>query len=75
MVPTSLVGGGKNSKGAKFEIDEKEHLVKKCPSGHQPVYSAFKKGSYRAHFNKKHCSNLSLTKKLSGSKTEEELHL
>ena len=56
MVPTSLVGGGKNSKGAKFEIDEKEHLVKKCPSGHQPVYSAFKKGSYRAHFDKKHCS-------------------
>ena len=60
MVPTSLVGGGKNSNGAKFEIDEKEHLVKKCSSGHQPITSAFKKGSYRAHFNKKHCSNCPL---------------
>ena len=29
MVPTNLVGGGKNSNGDKFEIDEKEHLVKK----------------------------------------------
>ncbi len=45
----------KNSNGDKFEIDEKEHLVKKYPSGHKPVYSAFKKGSYRAHFNQKHC--------------------
>ena len=62
MVPTNLIGGGKNSNGAKFEIDEKEHLVKKCPSGHQPITSAFKKGSYRAHFNKKHCSNCPLRK-------------
>jgi len=37
MVPTNLVGGGKNNNGDKFEIDEKEHLVKKCPSGHQPI--------------------------------------
>ena len=28
----------------------------------QPVSSAFKKGSYRAHFNKKHCSNCPLRK-------------
>lgn len=27
MVPTNLTGGGKNSNGDKFEIDEKEHLV------------------------------------------------
>jgi hypothetical protein len=62
VVPTNLVGGGKNSNGAKFEIDEKEHLVKKCPSGHQPITSSFKKGSYRAHFNQKHCSNCPLPK-------------
>ena len=29
MVPTSLVGGGKNSNGAKFEIDEKKTYSKK----------------------------------------------
>ena len=57
MIPTNLVGGGKNSNGAKFEIDEKEHTVKKCPSGHQPINSSFKKESYRAHFNQKHCSH------------------
>jgi hypothetical protein len=34
MVPINLVGGGKNSNSDKFKIDEKEHLVKKCPSGH-----------------------------------------
>ena len=55
MVPTNLVGGGKNSNCDKFEIDEKEHLVKKCPSGHKPINSKFKEGSYRAHFDKKHC--------------------
>jgi hypothetical protein len=55
MVPTNLIGGTKNSNGNKFEIDEKEHLVKKCPSGHQPINSTFKEGSYRAHFDKKHC--------------------
>jgi hypothetical protein len=57
MVPTNLIGGGKNSNCDKFEIDEKEHLVKKCPSGHKPINSKFKEGSYRAHFNKKHCNN------------------
>ena len=62
MVPTNLVGGGKNSNGDKFEIDEKEHLVKKCPSGHKPINSKFKEGFYRAHFNKKHCNNCPLRK-------------
>jgi hypothetical protein len=62
VVPTNLVGEGKNSNGDKFEIDEKEHIVKKCPSGHQPITSAFKKGSYRAHFNQKHCSHCPLRK-------------
>jgi len=62
MVPTNLVGGGKNSNGAKFEIDEKEHLVKKCPSGHQPINSSFCNNSYRAHFNQKHCSHCPLRK-------------
>ena len=62
VVPTNLVGGGKNSNSDKFEIDEKEHTVKKCPSGHQPINSSFKKGSYRAHFNQKHCSNCPLPK-------------
>jgi hypothetical protein len=56
IVPNNLVGGGKNSNCDKFEIDEKEHLVKKCPFGHKPI-STFKKGSYRAHFDKKYCSN------------------
>jgi hypothetical protein len=62
MVPTNLVGGGKNSNSAKFEIEEKEHLVKKCPSGHQPITSTFKEGSYRAHFDQKHCSHCPLRK-------------
>jgi len=62
MVPTNLVGGGKNNNCDKFEIEEKEHLVKKCPSGHKPINSKFKEGSYRAHFNKKHCSNCPLRK-------------
>jgi len=62
MVPTSLTGGGKNSNCGKFEIEEKEHLVKKCPSGHKPIDSTFKEGSYRAHFNKKHCSSCPLQK-------------
>ena len=61
MIPTNLVGGGKNSNCDKFEIEEKEHLVKKCPSGHKPVNSKFKEGSYRAHFDKKHCSTSPLT--------------
>ena len=30
MVPTNLTGGGKNSNSDKFEIDEKEPLVKNC---------------------------------------------
>jgi len=37
MVPTNLVGGGKNSNYDKFEIGEKEHLVRGCPSGHKPI--------------------------------------
>jgi len=55
MIPTNLIGGTKNSNCDKFEIEEKEHLVKKCPSGHKPIHSTFKEGSYRAHFDKKHC--------------------
>lgn len=62
MIPTNLIGGTKNSNCDKFEIDEKEHLVKKCPSGHKPINSKFKEGSYRAHFNKKHCSSCPLRK-------------
>ena len=72
MVPTNLVGEGKNSNSDKFEIDEKEHLVKKCPSGHKPIHSNFKEGSYRAHFDKKHCSNCPLCKDCPGHRTEEE---
>jgi hypothetical protein len=62
MIPTNLVGGGKNNNCDKFAIDEKEHLVKKCPSGHKPITSKFKEGSYRAHFDKKHCNNCPLRK-------------
>lgn len=57
MIPTNLTGGGKNNNCDKFEIEEKEHLVKRCPSGYNPISSKFKEGSYRAHFNKKHCNN------------------
>jgi hypothetical protein len=45
IVPTNLVGGGKNSNGDKFEIDEKEHLVKKYPSYHKPIPLSLKKDS------------------------------
>jgi len=62
MVPTNLTGGGKNNNCDKFEIDEKEHLVKKCPSGHKPITSKFKEGSYRAHLDKKHCNDCPLRK-------------
>ncbi len=62
MIPTNLIGGGKNNNCNKFEIDEKEHLVNKCPYGHKPINSKFKEGSYRAHFDKKHCSSCPLRK-------------
>ena len=62
MIPTNLIGGTKNSNCDKFAIDEKEHLVKKCPSGHKPITSKFKEGSYRAHFDKKHCNDCPLRK-------------
>jgi len=62
MIPTNLVGGGKNNNADKFEIEEKEHLVKKCPYGHKPINSKFKEGSYRAHFDKKHCNDCPLRK-------------
>jgi hypothetical protein len=62
MIPTNLIGGGKKNNCDKFEIEEKEHLVKKCPSGHKPISSKFKEGSYRAHFDKKHCSSCPLRK-------------
>jgi len=65
IVPTTLVGRSQKSENSsyeKFEIDEKEHLVKKCPSGHQPINSSFKEGSYRAHFNQKHCNHCPLHK-------------
>jgi len=57
MIPTNLIGGGKNNNGDKFEIEEKEHLVKKCPYSHKTINSKFIEGSYRAHFDKKHCSS------------------
>jgi len=57
MIPTNLVGGGKTNNCDKFEIDEKEHPVKKCPFGYKPIDSKFKEGSYRAYFDKKHCNN------------------
>ena len=41
MVPTNLIGRTKNSNGDKFEIDEKENLVKKCPSGYKPITNIF----------------------------------
>ena len=62
LIPTNLVGGTKNSNCDKFEIEEKEHLVKKCPYGYKPIDSKFKEGSYRAHFDKKHCNNCPLRK-------------
>lgn len=62
MVPTNLVGGGKDNNCDKFEIEEKEHLVKRCPSGYNPISSKFKEGSYRAHFDKKHCSSCTFRK-------------
>jgi hypothetical protein len=55
MIPTNLASGCKNNICNIFEIDEKEHLVKKCPYGPKPINSKFKEGSYRAHFEKKYC--------------------
>ncbi|MCK5766833.1 MAG: hypothetical protein KAH35_00450 [Candidatus Atribacteria bacterium] len=75
MIPTNLTGGGKTNNGDKFELDEKEHLVKKCPYGYKPVDSKFKEGSYRAHFDKNNCNSCPYPERLSGYKTEEELSL
>jgi len=60
MVPTNLVGRSKKSNCERFEINEKRHMVKRCPSGHKPITSTFKKGSYKAHFNKGQCNNCPL---------------
>ena len=38
-----------------FEICEKKQVVTKCPMGHKPVKSIFKKGVYTAHFAKETC--------------------
>ena len=51
MVSTNLTGRSKNTGCEKFEIDEKEHLLKKCPSGYKPMNSTFCNNSYRVHFN------------------------
>lgn len=42
MIPTNLVDKIKNSHCDKFEINEKKHIIKKCPSGHQPIINTFK---------------------------------
>lgn len=62
MIPTNLIGGGKNNNSDKFSIEEEEHLLKKCHSGYKPITSKFKEGSCRAHFDKKHCSSCPLRK-------------
>ena len=62
VVPANLVDGGKNSNVDKFEINKKEHLVKKCPSIHKPINNIFCNNSYRAHFNKKYYSHCPLRK-------------
>jgi len=62
MIPTNHAGLGKNNNCDKFEIDEKKHVLKRRPSGYKPITSTFKKGSYRAHFDKKHRSSCPLRK-------------
>ncbi len=73
MLPTNLVGGGKNSNATQFEIDEK--VVKKYPSGHQPITSVFKTGTYRAHFDEKHCGYSPLCKDCSVKKRRRVISL
>jgi len=74
MIPTNLVGGDKNNNSDKFEIDEKKHRVKKCPSGHKPITSKFKEGSYSAHFDKKHCPVIKQKKSYLFKVSEKTLH-
>lgn len=60
LIPTGLVGRSVNDEniGFKdFEIDEKEQVVTKCPMGHKPVKSTFKRGAYTAHFAKEICDS------------------
>ena len=60
LVPTGLVGRNVNEENIgfeNFEIDEEKQIVTKCPMGHKPVKSTFKKGIYTAHFTKKTCDN------------------
>ncbi|HHY08203.1 MAG TPA: DDE transposase [Corynebacteriales bacterium] len=60
LIPTGLVGRTVNEENAGFEnfgIDEKEQVVSKCPMGHKPVKSTFKKGKYTAHFAKETCDS------------------
>lgn len=60
LIPTGLVGRSVNEENAgfkDFEIDEKEQVVSKCPMGHKPVKSTFKRGAYTAHFTKEICDS------------------
>ena len=60
LIPTALVGrtvSDENTGFENFEIDEKGHIVLKCPMGHQPVKSTFKNETYTAHFAKETCNS------------------
>lgn len=60
LIPTGLVGRKLNDENLgfeNFEINDKEHKVIKCPMGHKPVKSTYKKGTYTAHFDKEICNN------------------
>ena len=60
FIPTNLVGRttkDENMGYENFDIDEKEHMVKACPIGIEPIDSKFEKGVYSAHFQKDKCIN------------------
>lgn len=60
MIPTNLVGRQASSEKAgyeQFDINQETHMVNRCPMGHSPLDSKYKREVYRAHFSKELCGN------------------
>lgn len=57
LIPSGIVGREPKGDYSVFEIDEETHEVLKCRQGHPPIHQQFKKGIYKAYFNKEDCQD------------------
>lgn len=57
LIPSGLVGREPKGDYSTFEIDERTHTVKQCVQGNIPIRQQFKKGIYKAYFDKEDCGN------------------